>query len=252
MPKHGKGIINSVIDKLPIELHLPGGYQYCGPGTKLEKRVKRGDMGINPLDAACKQHDIEYSQHKDIQERHKADKILAERAWERFKSKDAKFGEQASALLITNAMKAKTKLGMGGKKKLKNRTFSKAIKNIRDFVRKNGKAKDVKSKINLALKFAKKEMKFVTKTPRIIPVPKTGGILPFIIPLLAGLSALGSLAGGTSAVVKTVNEFRDAKERLKESERHNNIMESVMLKNGSGLFLKPYRNGFGLFTSSKN
>lgn len=249
MPKRtGKGLINSVINKLPIELHLPGGYQYCGPGTKLEKRIKRGDMGINPLDAACKQHDIAYSQNNNnMDERHKADKILTEKAWQRFKSKDAKFGEKASALLITNAMKAKTKLGLGGKP-----TFSKAIKNIRDFVRKNGKSKDDKSKIKMALKFAKKEMKFVRKTPRIIPIPKSGGILPFLIPILAGLSAVGSIAGGTAAVVKTFNEIKDAKNRLKESERHNNVMETVMLKKGSGLFLKPYKNGFGLFIDSKN
>lgn len=241
MPKRGSGLINSVINKLPIELHLPG-YQYCGPGTKLEKRLKRGDMGINPLDAACKQHDIAYSQHKNIQERHKADKVLTEKAWQRFKSKDAKFGEKASALLITNAMKAKTTLGMGGK-----HTFSKGIKNIRNFVQKHGKSKDVKSKVKLALKFAKKEMKLIGKTPRIIPIPKTGGILPFIIPLLAGLSAVGSLAGGTASIVKTVNEFKDAKKRLKETERHNNVMEAVMLKKGSGLFLKPYKTGYGLF-----
>lgn len=242
MPKRGSGLINSVIDKLPIELHLPGGYQYCGPGTKLEKRLKRGDMGINPLDSACKQHDIAYSQHKDVQERHKADRILTEKAWQRFKSKDAKFGEKASALLITNAMKAKTTLGMGGK-----RTFTKAIKKIKDFLRKNKKSKDVTSKVKLALKIAKKEMKHIRKTPRIIPIPKTGGILPFIIPILAGLSAVGSLAGGTAAIVKTVNEFKDANKRLKETERHNNVMETYMLKKGSGLFLKPYKNGYGLF-----
>lgn len=38
----GKGLVDTVINKLPIELHLPG-YQYCGPGTKLEKRLTRGD-----------------------------------------------------------------------------------------------------------------------------------------------------------------------------------------------------------------
>lgn len=35
--KEGSGIINNVIDSLPFELHLPG-YQFCGPGTKLQKR----------------------------------------------------------------------------------------------------------------------------------------------------------------------------------------------------------------------
>lgn len=60
----GKGFVNNLINKLPIELHLPG-YQYCGPGTNLKKRLARGDPGINELDKACKEHDIAYSQKKN-------------------------------------------------------------------------------------------------------------------------------------------------------------------------------------------
>ena len=48
------------ISKLGVEFHLPG-YQYLGPGTKLEKRLKRGDPGKNRLDRIAKQHDIDYS-----------------------------------------------------------------------------------------------------------------------------------------------------------------------------------------------
>uniref|UniRef100_A0A6P7GWD5 Uncharacterized protein LOC114343089 n=1 Tax=Diabrotica virgifera virgifera TaxID=50390 RepID=A0A6P7GWD5_DIAVI len=109
----GEGLLNTLINKLPFELHIPGGYQYCGPGTKLKKRLARGDPGINPLDAACKQHDIAYSHHTSLEERHKADKELENRAWERFKSKDASFGEKSAALIVTGGMKTKRKLGMG-------------------------------------------------------------------------------------------------------------------------------------------
>lgn len=35
-------IVNKSIDLLPVELHIPG-YQYCGPGTKLKKRLARGE-----------------------------------------------------------------------------------------------------------------------------------------------------------------------------------------------------------------
>lgn len=56
----GGGLLNRVINKLPFELHLPG-YQFCGPGTKLQARLNRGEKGINPLDAACREHDIAYS-----------------------------------------------------------------------------------------------------------------------------------------------------------------------------------------------
>lgn len=105
--------INKGIDLLPIELHLPGGYQYCGPGTKLDKRLRRGDPGINPLDKACKEHDIAYSQSSDTSKRAVADKILSERAWQRVLAKDASVGEKAAAWAVTNIMKTKAKLGGG-------------------------------------------------------------------------------------------------------------------------------------------
>lgn len=112
--KHrGQGILNKIINNLPFELHIPG-YQYCGPGTKLEKRLARGDKGINPLDSACKDHDIAYSQNRNnISARNAADDILAKRASQRIFSKDASMGERAAAAIVTNAMKLKSKFGMG-------------------------------------------------------------------------------------------------------------------------------------------
>lgn len=112
----GGGIIgtavNKAIDLLPIELHVPG-YNFCGPGTKLKARLARGDKGVNPLDEACKIHDIAYSTFKDSSRRQQADKELAERAWQRFKASDASLGEKAAAWTVTTAMKAKTKFGGG-------------------------------------------------------------------------------------------------------------------------------------------
>jgi hypothetical protein len=123
--KRGKGLISSVIgtvlnktiDLLPTEFHLPGGYQYCGPGTNLEKRLKRGDPGINELDRLCKNHDISYLKYKDSKNRAIADNILAEGAWKRVISPDASVGERAAAYAVTNIMKAKAKLGSGYKKR---------------------------------------------------------------------------------------------------------------------------------------
>lgn len=111
-------VINKSIDLLPIELHLPG-YQYCGPGTRLSERLRRGDAGVNKLDAACKEHDIAYSKYSDSANRAKADAQLAERAWERVKSNDASLGEKAAAWAVTNIMKAKSKFGGGVKKRSK-------------------------------------------------------------------------------------------------------------------------------------
>lgn len=73
---------------------------------------------------------------------------------------------------------------------------------------------------------------------------KHGGFLITLPTLLAAASAIGSLAGGASAIAKTVNDKKVADKKLKEQERHNRQME------GKGLFLKPYprrKTGEGLF-----
>ena len=58
--KGGAVDIQKALSKTGIEFHWPG-YQYLEPGTKLEKRLKRGDPGINRLDKIAKQHDIDYA-----------------------------------------------------------------------------------------------------------------------------------------------------------------------------------------------
>lgn len=54
------------------ELHWPE-YQYIGPGTKLEKRLKHANPGINRLDQIAKHHEIDYSHVKNLQDKWKAD-----------------------------------------------------------------------------------------------------------------------------------------------------------------------------------
>ena len=44
-----------------------------GPGTKLAKRLKRGDPGINRLGKIAKQHDIDYNHAQNLQDKWKAD-----------------------------------------------------------------------------------------------------------------------------------------------------------------------------------
>lgn len=262
----GEGLLNTVINKLPFELHLPG-YQFCGPGTKLQERLARGDSGINILDQACKEHDISYSKNKNTPDRHKADRILTEKAWQRVKSKDASLSERTNALLVTNLMKTKVKLGMGcsnltrqkrkgktdtgtgttKKNKIKQFTFN----NLRQLIGTQLKRKkpfnlENASKIALtsAMKTVEKKRGKI-KTPRVISVPKIGEAIPFLVPLFAGLSALGALTGGTAGVIKAVNDVNNAKKDLLEKKRHNLKMESIAV--GNGLHLKPYRKGFGLY-----
>ena len=64
--------IQKWLGKTGIEFHWPG-YQYMGPGTKLKKRLARGDPGINRLDRISKQHDIDYSKAKNLSDKWKAD-----------------------------------------------------------------------------------------------------------------------------------------------------------------------------------
>ena len=74
----GKVDIQKKIEKFGIEFHLFSlskrkRYQYLGPGTFLKKRLARGDPGINRLDRIAKQHDIDYSNAKNIRDKWKAD-----------------------------------------------------------------------------------------------------------------------------------------------------------------------------------
>lgn len=252
--KRGGNIIDKVIDRLPFELHLPK-YQYCGPGTKLAKRLARGDPGINKLDKLCKEHDIAYENHKDSAERYKADRKLCSEAMKRVFSKDARFGERAASLLVSAAMKAKTGLTKVGRgisklnckkkpKKSKNVKFSTLIRDAKLGIKKS-KSKTVDCAIRAALQSIKKSSKGKRiNVPRVIKVPTfTGGVLP-ILPILAGLSAIGTIGASATGIVKTFKDMKIAQRQLEENKRHNKAME---IKIGNGLYLKPYSNGSGLY-----
>lgn len=271
--KTGSGVVNSLINKLPVEVHIPG-YNYCGPGTKLADRLKRGDVGVNALDNACKDHDIAYSQNKDdLSKRHEADRILEQRAWKRVLARDSSIGEKAAAWGVANAMKLKQKLGMGvSDKTTASSSFGRVTKAARLAINKSkvrqrhhhrhdGDLTDKnvgKNAIKLALKAARLEVRkdkqknehnsvaFCNNYKRVIPVPKIGGILP-LIPIFAGLSALGALTGGAAAVTKAVINANDAKKQLEENKRHNRTMEAIAI--GKGLHMRPYRKGYGLYMS---
>lgn len=120
--------------------------------------------------------------------------------------------------------------------------FNRAVSRIKKHVL-EGKPNTVADAIKIALKSAKSMEKKIKPT-RIVNVPKTGGILP-LIPIFAGLSALGTLTGGAAAIAKAVNSVKSAKEELEEAKRHNKSMEAIAI--GKGLYLRPYKTGLGLF-----
>lgn len=235
--KEGRGIVNNLINKLPLELHLPG-YQFCGPGTKLEKRLKRGDRGINKLDNACMYHDIAYTD-SDLNVRHKADLELLNMAKKILNSKESKKREKVAAWIVKNVMKAKLKTGAGA------RSFMAKVKKIQSQLKKI-KSKNSNTAIKYAYAAARKlfSNRKGIRLPRYIPIPKTGGFLP-LIPIFAGLSALGAVAGGAAGIAKAVNDYKSAEKSLQESERHNRAMEAIAL--GKGLYLKCHKKGSGLY-----
>ena len=97
--QRGRGVdIQKWLGKTGIEFHWPG-YQFMGPGTHLEKRLKRGDKGINRLDRIAKQHDIDYSHAKNLQDKWQADTkmIKATDRFAREKKHDGTRGQENHA-----------------------------------------------------------------------------------------------------------------------------------------------------------
>lgn len=109
----GEGVFNYLLNNFNMpEMHLPG-YNFCGPFTKLDERLARGDKGINELDEACKRHDIFYRDHKDVQSRHIGDKVLEDEADKIVHSSNTSMKEKTDAFIVKNAMRAKRMFGLG-------------------------------------------------------------------------------------------------------------------------------------------
>ncbi|MCK5872763.1 MAG: hypothetical protein KAG26_08040 [Methylococcales bacterium] len=72
----GGSFVNSLINKLPFEMHLPG-HSFTGPGTNLNKRLKANgspkewSKPINKVDNAAYHHDVCYLKNKDTTTRNK-------------------------------------------------------------------------------------------------------------------------------------------------------------------------------------
>lgn len=144
-------------------------------------------------------------------------------------------------------------------KKTNRSTLNTAILNAKKML-KAGKPETINKAVDLALKAARAAVKNKNiksnnlLLPRILKIPTTGNALPALIPIFAAISALGSLVGGTSGVIKAISSTNDAKKSLAEASRHNQMMESIAIgkdKHGNGLYLKPYKSGFGLYQAKK-
>ena len=75
---------------------------------------------------------------------------------------------------------------------------------------------------------------------------KKGGFIFTVPALMAGIGALGSIAGASSAIASAVNKKKADDKLLAETKRHNKAMESgkglfLPKRKGTGLYLKPYK-----------
>ena len=93
-------------------------------------------------------------------------------------------------------------------------------------------------------KSAGKGVNITLSKTQLQKMKKMGGFLPLI---LAGLGAIGALAGGASAIAKTVHEKQTADATLAEQSRHNRQIENEL--RGSGLVYCPHCHGSGLYLS---
>ncbi|KAE9522963.1 hypothetical protein AGLY_016594 [Aphis glycines] len=184
---------------------------------------------IKLLDSACRDHHIAYVRSNSFTDHNEADRILEQRAWDRFMSKDSSLKEKAVAWGVTTAMKAKRKIGDGC-------GYKAAIKAAKNVIKKNIGENNLLKLSKKCVAVARKTFKTKkTKALRIITVPKKGGVLP-LIPIFTGLSALEALTGGVANIVKMANEF--------------NIKTPLHL--GNEVYLAPYKgNSYKIVTPNK-
>lgn len=110
------GDIAKFVNKFNKEFHLPG-YNFCGPGTKLSKRLDSNDnpvtKPVNAIDKACMRHDIGYRDNKDLESRQLADVELIHGL---NALNNLSLTEKFTRSLIKTAMKGKIAFGTGNNK----------------------------------------------------------------------------------------------------------------------------------------
>ena len=130
-----------------------------------------------------------------------------------------------------------------GLKSILRKQFKNLISHAKNHLKK-AKPKCKKIAAEIAIAAAKEFLKdYHVNTPRVIPVPKTGGVIP-LIPIFAGLSAAGNLPRGAAGVSEIISELKVAKKHLQELKRCNESKKSICI--GNGLHLKHHKDGLGI------
>ena len=112
----GGSVINTLVNKLLFEMHLPG-YNFTGPGTKLYKRLnpdgtpKEWSKPINRVDNAAYHHDLCYSKHDETKTRNEVcDKTML---GELRGNVNSTLRERIDKSIVEKLTKAKVKFWLG-------------------------------------------------------------------------------------------------------------------------------------------
>ena len=113
------GVINKLINRSPVKMHLPG-HQFTGPGTQLlhgKKRLnpdltyKAWSKPINRVDQTAYKHDIYYLKNKDTKTRNEVcDKEMLD---ELDAIQGPTFRERIDRAIVKPLISAKKNFGMG-------------------------------------------------------------------------------------------------------------------------------------------
>jgi hypothetical protein len=140
----------------------------------------------------------------------------------------------------------------GGSRKKKRRNPSTSLKSLISIAKHAiGNETDLNAAVHRSLN-AVRNAKSISGLPtvpsgRVIPIPKTGGVIP-LVPIVAGLSALGVLGNTVSSVAKAVRDINVARRSFKGQQPSQG---SGIVVTGTGAYLRPYRWGMGLSIASQ-
>ncbi|KAL4153890.1 hypothetical protein QTP88_001723 [Uroleucon formosanum] len=224
----GAGFFNDFLNcKFLPPMHYPK-YKYLGPFTNLEKNEEQNIQPINELDKGAREHDYFYKNHKDTKSRHIADKILEQKALERYNDPNSSMSEKFPAFLTAYTMKEKRHLGMNLISYKNNTNVIFQIASNKIFKGENNYHLD---KIQLdKLKNAKEKISGVSLEIRSSQIKnKKGGFLPLIF---GGIGAATTLVGGVTSIVNT------KKKKSKKSKKMNNFNKSSFIKNLEKKYIK--------------
>lgn len=130
------------------------------------------------------------------------------------------------------------------KKNRKSITFSKMVAGIRSSIKKLKPSSSVYDTVRAAIRSANdmKRNRHVKMTSRALKLPKFGGNLLSIVPILSGLSAIGSISASAGSVVRAIQEIRKAEKEL----THRKVTGDVKIGRGLNLIFNSKGSGFYL------